>query len=65
MSESDINMFLDHWNIIRKDGTPVLNGKPVVFEAALKELFRANTRENERLRHQSTLLWHWKEVSDE
>ncbi len=38
MSESDIDLFLDHWIIIRKDGTPVLNGNPEVFKAVLKEV---------------------------
>ena len=34
----DIDMFLDHWIIVRKDGTPVLNGKEQEFEQALRRL---------------------------
>ncbi len=58
MSESDIDLFLDHWIIIRKDGTPVLNGNPEVFEAALKELSdeRAKERNDGRFTRNSTQL---------
>lgn len=34
----DIDFFLDHWIIVRKDGTPVLNGKEQEFEQALRRL---------------------------
>ena len=32
----DVFYFIDHWIIVRDDGTPVLNGKIEEFEAALK-----------------------------
>lgn len=34
----DIDLLLDHYIIVRKDGTPVLNGKPEEFEKVLREL---------------------------
>lgn len=37
-SEDDIYWFLDHWVIVRKDGTPILNGTPEQFEEALRKL---------------------------
>ena len=27
----ELSLLLDHWIIVRKDGTPVLNGKPEDF----------------------------------
>lgn len=40
-SQDDIYWFLDHWVIVRKDGTPVLNGTPEEFEKQLRELINA------------------------
>jgi hypothetical protein len=39
MSEKpdDLSLLLDHWIIVRKDGTPVLNGTPEKFEKELRE----------------------------
>ena len=34
----DLSLLLDHWIIVRKDGTPVLNGKPEDFEDSLRLL---------------------------
>ena len=34
---SDLSLLLDHWIIVRKDGTPVLNGTPEKFEKELRE----------------------------
>tara|TARA_B100000085_G_C18376173_1_gene444399 strand:+ start:406 stop:624 length:219 start_codon:yes stop_codon:yes gene_type:complete len=34
----DIDLLLDHYIIVRKDGTAVLNGKPEEFEKVLREL---------------------------
>ena len=34
----DIALFVDHWVIVRKDGTPVLNGSPEEFENQLRKL---------------------------
>lgn len=34
----DAHLFADHWIIIRKDGTPVLNGSPQDFETSLRTL---------------------------
>ena len=36
--KDDIGLFLDHWIIVRKDGTPVLNGTPEEFEKQLRDL---------------------------
>ena len=36
--KDDLGLFLDHWIIVRKDGTPVLNGKEQEFEQALRRL---------------------------
>lgn len=36
--KDDLGWFLDHWIIVRNDGTPVLNGTPEDFEKALREL---------------------------
>jgi hypothetical protein len=33
----DLSLLLDHWIIVRKDGTPVLNGTPEKFEKELRE----------------------------
>ena len=32
--ERDLELFLDHWIIVREDGLPILNGKPEDFELA-------------------------------
>jgi hypothetical protein len=37
-SQDDIYWFLDHWVIVREDGTPILNGTPEEFEKQLREL---------------------------
>lgn len=37
-NERDLELFLDHWIIVRTDGLPILNGTPEDFELALKEL---------------------------
>ena len=42
----DIYWFLDHWIIVRSDGTPILNGTPEQFEHALR-VFMEN-RDNDR-----------------
>ena len=42
----DLYWFLDHWLIVRKDGTTVLNGLPEEFEKQLRELIDARTIEN-------------------
>ena len=34
----DLHWFLDHWVVVREDGTPVLNGTPEEFEKQLREL---------------------------
>ena len=34
----DIDIFVDHWIIVRKDGTPVLNGREEDFEQSLRRL---------------------------
>ena len=34
----ELSLLLDHWIIIRPDGTPVLNGNPEDFEVALRTL---------------------------
>ena len=39
----DLHWFLDHWVIVREDGTPVLNGTPEEFEKQLRELIDART----------------------
>lgn len=36
--KDDLGLFLDHWLIVRKDGTTVLNGTPEDFEQALRKL---------------------------
>jgi len=36
--KDDLGLFLDHWIIVRKDGTPILNGTPEQFEEALRKL---------------------------
>jgi len=38
LSLDDIAIFADHWVIVRKDGTPVLNGSPEDFELSLRVL---------------------------
>jgi hypothetical protein len=38
----DAHLFADHWIIIRKDGTPVLNGSPQDFETSLRTLLWKN-----------------------
>ena len=37
----DIYWFLDHWIIVRKDGTSILNGTPEQFETALRALLES------------------------
>ena len=37
-TKDDLFWFLDHWIIVRSDGTPILNGTPEDFEKALREL---------------------------
>ena len=37
MLKNDIHWFVDHWIIVRPDGTRLLNGNEEEFEAALKE----------------------------
>ncbi len=34
----ELSLLLDHWIIVRTDGTPVLNGKPEDFEVSLRTL---------------------------
>ena len=34
----DLSLFLDHWVIVQRDGTPILNGTPEQFESDLREL---------------------------
>ena len=36
--ERDLNLFLDHWLIVRKDGDTVLNGTAEDFEQGLRKL---------------------------
>lgn len=38
--KDDLFWFLDHWIIVRSDGTPILNGTPEAFEKALRELLQ-------------------------
>ena len=38
----DVYWFLDHWIIVQKDGTPVLNGSPEDFEKELRGLMENN-----------------------
>ena len=39
MSKPDeLSLLLDHWIIVRSDGTPILNGKPEDFEVSLRML---------------------------
>lgn len=33
----DLSLLLDHWIIVRNDGTPILNGTPEKFEKELRE----------------------------
>ena len=33
----DLSLLLDHWIIVRSDGTPILNGTPEKFEKELRE----------------------------
>ncbi len=40
MEPDDLTLLLDHWIIVRSDGTPVLNGTPEDFEDALRDLLR-------------------------
>lgn len=40
----DVYWFLDHWIIVRKDGTPILNGTPEQFETALRALLKSEER---------------------
>lgn len=42
----DIDLFLDHWIIIRPDGTPILNGRVEEFEEGLRTFIRENKEEN-------------------
>lgn len=35
----DLSLLLDHWIIVRSDGTPILNGTPEDFEQDLRVLF--------------------------
>ena len=37
MLKNNIHWFVDHWIIVRPDGTRLLNGNEEEFEAALKE----------------------------
>ena len=37
-NEDDLHWFLDHWVIVRDDGTPILNGTPEKFEEDLRKL---------------------------
>lgn len=34
--QDDIFWFVDHWIIVRKDGTPILNGTPEEFTESLR-----------------------------
>ena len=45
----DLYWFLDHWIIVRPDGTPVLNGTPEAFESALRTVISAQSAEEETL----------------
>lgn len=48
----ELSLLLDHWIIVRKDGTPVLNGKPEDFEDSLRLLLwmeKTGTTYGERL----------------
>jgi len=40
----DASLFADQWIVIRKDGTPVLNGSPQDFETSLRTLLWKNSR---------------------
>jgi len=40
MNPDDLTLLLDHWIIVRSDGTPILNGTPEDFEDALRTLIR-------------------------
>lgn len=41
--QDDIERFTDHWIIVRKDGTPILNGTPEQFETALRAFIRGDS----------------------
>ena len=56
-SPDDIDMFLDHWIIVRGDGTPVLNGKDSEFEQALRRLIS-----KERQKAVNARNWHHYDV---
>lgn len=53
-SPDDIDFFLDHWIIVRKDGTPVLNGKEQEFEQALRRLISKERQKAINVRDWST-----------
>ena len=38
MENDDLHFFLDHWILVQRDGTPVLNGTPEKFEEELRKL---------------------------
>ena len=56
-SPDDIDFFLDHWIIVRRDGTPILNGKEQEFEQALRRLIS-----KERQKAVNARDWHHYDV---
>ena len=56
-SPDDIDFFLDHWIIVRNDGTPILNGKEQEFEQALRRLIS-----KERQKAVNARDWHHYDV---
>ena len=48
---NDISIFADSWVIVRRDGTPVLNGTPEQFEQSLRELVERLTSEKQSVEY--------------
>ena len=42
-----IDIFIDHWVIVRKDGTRVLNGREEEFKKSLQRLIEELKKEEE------------------
>ena len=53
----DVDFFIDHWIIVRKDGTPILNGREEEFEKSLRALIN-----KERQKAVNARDWHHYDV---
>lgn len=53
----DVDFFIDHWIIVRKDGDRILNGREEEFEKSLRALIA-----KERQKAVNTRDWHHYDV---